>query len=173
MNMNRIEKFKEWLLGNNFVKAIILIFVLVLCYKIVTTDIIKTPLDFSNVNISELLSFVLALFAIGISIAFYFKTSDTANTFYDNTYKFTKDISEMLGRIEAGFGEKLRHLDESYLRMSKRIETIPFGSSRLPITSKEIEKLVSEENTGETQCPVSEPQSVPLNKDNSEAEESR
>jgi hypothetical protein len=171
--MNRIEKFKK-LLGDNFFKAIIVILVLVLCYKIVTTEIFKTPLDFSNVNTSEVLSFFLALFAIALSIAFYFKASDTAHTFYDNTYKFTKEISEMLGRIEAGFGEKLRHLEESYLRMSKRIEGIPFGSSTEEKTSKELETLPSQiESAGENECPAAEPKSIPVNEDNSEAEEGK
>ena len=50
------------------------------------------------------------------------KASDTSNQFYDNTYKFTKEISELLGRIEEGFGERLRHLDEGYAGIRDRVE---------------------------------------------------
>ena len=54
--------------------------------------------------------------------AFYFQASQTSNTFYDNTYKFTKDTSEVLGRMEGMFGEKLSHLNDNYTRMDIRLE---------------------------------------------------
>jgi len=57
-----------------------------------------------------------------MSFAFYFQASQTSNTFYDNTYKFTKDTSEVLGRMEGMFGEKLSHLNDNYTRMDKRLE---------------------------------------------------
>jgi hypothetical protein len=44
------------------------------------------------------------------------------NEFYNNTYKFTKDISELLGRIEEGFGERLKHLDEGYAGIRDRVD---------------------------------------------------
>ena len=54
-------------------------------------------------------------------MSFYHKATDTSNLFYDNTYKFTKDVSIVLGRIEAGFGEKFKHIDEGYKEISGRI----------------------------------------------------
>ncbi len=74
-----------------------------------------------NFSFSELLSLILALFAMLMSILFYFKSTESSNKFYSDTYKFTKDISESIGRIDERFGERLRHLDESYGRMEKRI----------------------------------------------------
>ncbi len=81
---------------------------------------------------------------------FYFKPTDTSNTFYDNTYKFTRDIAELLVRIESGFGERLRHLDEAYEGMQDRFDKLP---SKLQISEakekvereeKELEKITRE-----------------------------
>ncbi|MGV2904802.1 hypothetical protein, partial [Achromobacter sp. AGC25] len=74
----------------------------------------------------DLLALLLALFSVSLSVAFYFKTNETSNQFYDNTYKFTKDMAEILGRIEAGFGERLRHLDEGYNGMRERLDRLPY-----------------------------------------------
>jgi DNA repair exonuclease SbcCD ATPase subunit len=71
------------------------------------------------------LSLLLALFSVGLAVLFYFKATDTSNAFYDNTYKFTKDIAELLVRIESGFGERLKHLDENYTRMQDRVYSQP------------------------------------------------
>jgi hypothetical protein len=70
---------------------------------------------------------------------FYFKATDTSNLFYDNTYKFTKDISEILGRIEAGFGERLRHLDEGYSGLRDK-----FDGKSINQKSTDIEKAKNE-----------------------------
>lgn len=88
-----------------------LLFSILIVYKLAISDL---SFDFSKFYFNALLSLLLAIFAIGLSVAFYFKATDTSNLFYDNTYKFTKEISEISGRIEAGFGERLRHLDEGY-----------------------------------------------------------
>ncbi|MFM2334285.1 MAG: hypothetical protein RIS91_288 [Bacteroidota bacterium] len=76
---------------------------LLLVYKLAVSNL---SFDFSKFDFNALLALLLSLFAIGLSVAFYFKATDTSNLFYDNTYKFTKEISEILGRIEAGFGER-------------------------------------------------------------------
>lgn len=90
--------------------------------------------DFSNVmsgfDFSDLLSLFLAMFSIGLSVLFYLKATETSNIFYDNTYRFTKDVSEILGRVEAGFGEKLKHLDEGYLGLKDAVEKIPFNPAQ-------------------------------------------
>jgi hypothetical protein len=91
----------------------------VIAWKFIMTPI---EIDLSNFDFNDLLALVMELFSIGLSVAFYFWTDQTANIFYDNTYKFTNEISEILGRIEAGFGERLRHLDEGYSNLSDRIE---------------------------------------------------
>lgn len=97
---------------NNWLKIFIwTFFSIIVGLKLITAP---TNFDFSDFDFSSLLSLLLAIFAIGLSVAFYFKSTETSNRFYDNTYKFTKDISEILGRIDSGFGERLRHLDEGY-----------------------------------------------------------
>ena len=111
--------------------------------------------DFSKFDFSDLLSLTLAIFSIGLSVAFYFKATDTSNKFYDNTYKFTKEISEILGRIEAGFGERLRHLDEGYSGLvdkfdgnsvQDKTDDIEAAKLELEEEKKKIEKEVEEKD---------------------------
>ncbi len=90
--------------------------------------------DLSKFDFSDLLALIMAIFAIGMSVAFYFKATDTSNKFYDNVYKFTQETSEILGRIEAGFGERLRHLDEGYSGLQTRFDQF---SSLTPEENKE------------------------------------
>jgi predicted PurR-regulated permease PerM len=68
-----------------------------------------------EITLAGMVSIGLAFFAIGLSVGFYLKTNEISATFYDNTYKFTQEVSEILGRIEerfGGVGERLRHMDE-------------------------------------------------------------
>lgn len=62
-------------------------------------------IDLASFSFNDFLALVLALFSVALSVAFYFKANEASNQFYDNTYKFTKEMSEILGRIEAGFGD--------------------------------------------------------------------
>lgn len=104
---------------------------------------------FQKVELSDFISLTLALFSISLSILFYMKASDTSNLFYDNTYKFTKDTSEMLGRIEAGFGEKLQNLNEGYGHIR---DTISNSNSKqqlydeLEDTAVEVNKITKEKD---------------------------
>ena len=94
-------------------------------------------IDLSKFDFSDLLALILALFAVAMSVAFYFKSTDSSNQFYDNIYNFTQKTSEILGRIEERFGEQLRHLDEGYGRIESRFD----GMSKSP---DEIEEKVEE-----------------------------
>lgn len=94
-------------------------------------------LDLSKFDFSDLLAMILALFAMAMSVAFYFKSTDSSNQFYDSIYNFTQKTSEILGRIEERFGERLKHLDEGYGRIQSQFD----GISRSP---GEIEKKVKE-----------------------------
>ncbi|MGE4537932.1 MAG: hypothetical protein AB7D37_12720 [Desulfovibrio sp.] len=106
------------------------------CYKIIDTDF-RMVFDFSS-----FLSLILALFSIFLAALFYFKATDTSNAFYDNTYKFTQEMAQLLSKIESGFGEKLTHLDASYKGMMDRIDKFP------PQTIKETEdKIESKEES--------------------------
>jgi len=98
---------------------ITILIVIVLCIKFIMLDIDISKIQFS---FSDLLSILLAFFAIWISINFYHKNNETANNFYDNTYRFTKDISGTLVRIEERFAEKLESLKEENKSLSGRID---------------------------------------------------
>ncbi|KPG94596.1 hypothetical protein [Pseudomonas sp. RIT-PI-r] len=99
-------------------KALIIIFVVALVsWKLVVSA------NFVSVDFATLLSVLLAFFSVGLSVAFYFKATDTSNAFYDNTYKFTQDIAGLLVKIESGFGEKLKSIDENYGRMRGYFES--------------------------------------------------
>lgn len=99
-------------------------FVVVLISSSIAAKLIfgNISVDLGAVSMFDMLSISIAFFAIGISFAFYFQASNTSNQFYDNTYKFTNEVSEILGRIEGAFGEKLSHLDDSYSRMDKKLD---------------------------------------------------
>ncbi|MEI8706637.1 hypothetical protein [Pseudoalteromonas sp. B62] len=113
---------------------VVLIFFGVLSYKLFSIDL---SLNIKEFGFTDLLSMLVAFFAIALSVAFYFKATDTSNRFYDNSYAFTKDVSEILGRMEAGFGERLRHLDEGYTGIRDRFDKLPFDSAK---AMEEIEK---------------------------------
>lgn len=114
---------------------LILLFSFIISWKVITTPL---NVDLSDFNFSDFLSLQLALFAIILSLVFYLKANETSNKFYDSTYKFTNDTSVLLGRIEAGFGERLRHLDEGYTGLIDKFD-------RIPIDVKKVEEQVVEE----------------------------
>lgn len=128
-----------------------LILLALISYKLAVSEL---NFDFSKFDFSDLLSLTLAIFSIGLSVAFYFKATDTSNKFYDNTYKFTKEISEILGRIEAGFGERLKHLDEGYTGLRDKFdgsstnnsEDIEEAKLELEKEKEQLHKEVQEKN---------------------------
>ena len=83
----------------------------------------------NNFSVESILSTLLAFFSIFISVFFYFKADETSSRFYDSSYRFMKDISVTLGKIEERFGEKLNslndkvsHLDRERKKVSEEIE---------------------------------------------------
>lgn len=132
-----------------WVKAIsTLVVVLVVSYKIYLTPIQLT------VDFPTLLSLLLALFSVGLAALFYFKATETSNTFYDNTYNFTKDIAQLLIKIESGFGERLRNLDEGYSSMRDSLQhynekpgsNVEETKKKIETEKTEMEKVVREKN---------------------------
>lgn len=119
--------------------------VIVIITGVISYKVIITPFNMT-MDAPTLLSLLLALFSVALSALFYFKATDTSNAFYDNTYKFTKEIAELLVKIESGFGEKLRHLDEGYNKIQDRF---------LPPVSKE-EVFQAEEQVQEKQDELAE-----------------
>ncbi len=127
-----------------WVKSIVLLlFSVVSCYKIAFTEW-NVVLDFPT-----LLSLLLAFFSVGLAALFYFKATESSNAFYDNTYKFSQEVGGLLARIESGFGERLRHLDEAYKGMRDDFDRLPSGKIKdtkreLKEEEQEFEKLVKE-----------------------------
>jgi len=123
-----------------WVKALCTIaLVAIFCYKVYLT-----PIDLT-VDFPTLLSLLLAMFSVGLSALFYFKATETSNTFYDNTYNFTKDIAQLLVKIESGFGERLKNLDEGYSSMRDYLQyTNDKPTDRVEKTKKKIESEKSE-----------------------------
>lgn len=120
---------------NNWLKIfVVVVATSVLALKLWEADFSKA---FAAFDFSDLLALFLALFSIALSVLFYLKATDTSNVFYDNTYRFTKDVSEILGRVEAGFGEKLAHLDKGYSGLKSAVENIPFDRQQ---TQQDIEE---------------------------------
>ncbi|ALQ08795.1 hypothetical protein P4S65_09850 [Pseudoalteromonas sp. B131b] len=132
----------------DWVKAICTITVVgVLSYKVYLT-----PIDLT-VDFPTLLSLLLALFSVALAALFYFKATETSNTFYDNTNNFTKNIAQLLAKMESGFGEKLRNLDEGYSSMRDYLQNSPSINSEISETKEkikdgkeEIEKVIEERN---------------------------
>lgn len=121
----------------------------VLSFKVYQTPVALT-IDFPT-----FLSLLLALFSVALAALFYFKATDTSNTFYDNTYKFTRDIAQLLAKMESGFGERLRNLDEVYSSMRTSLEgRSPAGASevvemtkrKLEEEKEEVHKVVEQRN---------------------------
>ncbi|WP_297891953.1 hypothetical protein [Shewanella sp.] len=94
-----------------------------------------------SLDTTDVLSIILAVFAVILSVLFYFKSSEESGRFYQNSYQFTKEVSEILGRIEAGFGERLKHLDEGYSAMTRRVDDVlaEKGKVEKEIENEEVE----------------------------------
>lgn len=90
---------------------------------------VTSTIDLSGFNFTDLLSLILAISAIALSAAFYFKADESSRSFYNNTYHFTKEVSEILGRIEAGFGQQLAHINEGWAGLNQKIDRMPLDST--------------------------------------------
>ena len=129
---------KSFLTLRNARDLVILCLILIATWKLLNSDI---SISIEKFAFTDILSLLVSFFAIGLSVAFYFKATETSNRFYDNSYKFTKEISEILGRIEAGFGEKLKHIDEGYAGIRDRFDQLPFDANK---AKEEIEEEKAE-----------------------------
>lgn len=127
-----IKKHNSWL--RYFV---IFVFTLVFAYKVCT-------IDFSDIKIDivTILSFGVAFFAIWLSVIFYFKADEASNRFYNETYRFIKDTSIMLGRIEVSFGEKLNNVEKLFGKNQN-----PLDKEKLAELIKEKEEIEKEKNS--------------------------
>lgn len=97
-------------------------FAVIAAISVISYKVSITPVNFV-LDFPTLLSLLLAFFSVGLSALFYFKATETSNSFYDNTHKFTRDIAQLLAKMESGFGERLKHLDEGYSSMRDYLQT--------------------------------------------------
>lgn len=84
-----------------------------LCVRLFSGEL---SLDFAKLSASELVNLLLAFFSIALSAAFYFAATSQSNQFYDNVNKFSKDTSELLGRVDEqvkGLGGRQTELRDS------------------------------------------------------------
>jgi hypothetical protein len=100
------------------------VLILAVGWKVITASFV---VDLTSFSFSDFLSMILALFSIWLSLIFYLKANETSNSFYHNTFTFTKETSEILGRIEAGFSERLRRIDETQVRIGDRMDKMPLS----------------------------------------------
>lgn len=77
-------------------------FLLVLVYLAFSFINGNTSISFGTKELtaSEIISILLAFFAILLSAAFYYMSTQQSNLFYHNIHQFTKDTSEILGRLD-------------------------------------------------------------------------
>jgi hypothetical protein len=80
------------------------------------------PIDF---RLTDLLAMFLALFAIGLSAAFYFRGTKDSYVFFDRMYEFTMKSTETLARIEGSFSEQLRRISEASEHVRDRVDQMP------------------------------------------------
>lgn len=122
---------------------VLVVLIAVFGWKMMNAEL---KIDLASFGFTDLLALILALFSVLLSVAFYFKATDASNQFYDNTYRFTKEMSEMLGRIEAGFGEKLKHIDEGYSGIRDRFDRMsPYSQVTEADVKKEEEEVRQKE----------------------------
>lgn len=143
MSLPKESITRQGFLSLPFLRDLLLVALLaVVALKLLNADV---KIDLASFSFNDFLALVLALFSVALSVAFYFKANEASNQFYDNTYKFTKDMSEILGRIEAGFGERLRHLDEGYSGMRDRLDKLPhYGATPSDVKAEEEEIRLKE-----------------------------
>jgi hypothetical protein len=103
------------------VAGIVILFAIVIAKRLATVDLSK--LNLTGFDFSQLLALLLALFAMALSAQFYFKAADTSNAFYNNTYNFMKDVSEVLGRMEERFGKQLEGLEKAQTRIEEGMKS--------------------------------------------------
>lgn len=96
-------------------------------FIVLTIKLAFSAVSFGEINISfdQLLSLIIALFSIGISLAFYFSANETSNKFYHHVYQFMKDTSVDVRSFQSGFTEKLDHIGSHYDEISRRVEGMP------------------------------------------------
>ena len=94
----------------------------------------NTPISIPNFDYLYFLSTVMAIFAIVLSILFYFKSTEHSNEFYNNVFSFIKETSTILAELKANIG----HIEQGVYK-----SLFPDASN----TKEELEKIKIKEQT--------------------------
>jgi hypothetical protein len=123
----------------NFRDLSIVLVCIAVAYRLAVS---KIAIDLSGFGFTDLLSLILAISAIVLSAAFYFKADESSKNFYNNSYEFTKNISELLGRIEERFGAQLLSINKGYDDLNNKFNISPVDLNKLKAEQeKEIEVI--------------------------------
>lgn len=167
--LDKMIMLQEGSKGTSFAKKVLYIFVGICSVMIV--GLICMCIYKNNFSTESILSTLLAFFSIFISIFFYFKADETSTRFYDSSYKFMKDISVTLGKIEERFGEKLNSLNDKMSHFEKiKEETSEEIEGKEEDKDRMIEELMkranlSDEERGTFKEEIAKRESCSKNKD--------
>lgn len=140
---------------NNILKWVFVF--LILAFIIIATFLNKITIDLSNFTFSDLIAIIISLWAVYISMLFYHKNNEATAEFYNNFYVFIKDVTEKIGKLDAGVKEGMEGLkervgynnnigpDKDY---KKRIEELESkntdNNKKLEDSEKELKDILSE-----------------------------
>ncbi len=104
------EKEKYEKVTNLIVKSIL---ALSICFFIIY-KLWSIEIKIENFDYLYFLSTVIALFAIVLSVLFYFKSTEQSNQFYNCIFNFIKDTSTLLAEMKKGIGNLEHEVYRSY-----------------------------------------------------------
>jgi len=121
---------------------------LVLAYLATKLFTGELSIDFGKLSAVEMVSLLLAFFSIALSAAFYFAATGQSNQFYDNVNKFSKDTSELLGRLDEqvkGLGGRQSELKDSIDKyyLGSRGTNADAAKEEVQAKTKEVEQNLS------------------------------
>lgn len=122
----------------------------------------ELSLDFAKLSATELVNLLLAFFSIALSAAFYFAATSQSNQFYDNVNKFSKETSELLGRVDEqikGIGGRQTELRDSFDKYYSRGRGQADATQEVEAQAKAVEENLSKivgEILDKTSLPVPE-----------------
>ncbi|WP_348708552.1 hypothetical protein [uncultured Pseudoalteromonas sp.] len=108
----------------------------IIAYKLLN---VNPSFDFTKLSATDLVALILAVFAVGLSAAFYFAASNSSSKFYDNMHKFTKDTSVILGQLT----EQLKGLDKRQQEVKETFER-QYSSNHPTDTDSEVKVQAKE-----------------------------
>lgn len=159
---NNSQKISEISLGGviRLLREIALLGVVsYLCVKLFSGEL---SLDFAKLSATELVNLLLAFFSIALSAAFYFAATSQSNQFYDNVNKFSKETSELLGRVDEqikGIGGRQTELRDSFDKYYTRGQSQTDATQQAEAQAKAVEDNLSKivtEILDKTSLPVPE-----------------